>query len=183
MKIKPRKKYKKGRPKVVLLDKNISHKRSPPEYVPTAKDRTLVTRLSGIGRLPEADIAFILGIRVPALQKYFRYELDTAHPQAMQKVADNMYRIATLEWTKDLGPVVRAALYFLQTGGMNWRNLDDPDDPTTAGRGGQIHNHVHVYIPENGREARNIIPKHTGPILPVQEDEVDHGALLEHDPE
>ena len=57
------------------------------------KERKQVETMAGCG-VTELDIARVIGISVPTLQKYYRYELDTGHIKANSLVAQSLYNKA-----------------------------------------------------------------------------------------
>lgn len=93
-----------------------------PEIVPTDQEREDVTIMMASG-LTQDTIAKILKISIPSLQKHYRHELDVGKEQAIQKIAKNLFRIATGESKA----AVTAACFYLKTQG-GWREKDRKDD-------------------------------------------------------
>jgi hypothetical protein len=62
--------------------------------VATPKDRETVKAMVAYG-IKQIEIAAVIGISVPTLEKNFRAEIDTGAAQANAKVASSMYKMAT----------------------------------------------------------------------------------------
>jgi len=67
--------------------------RGRPPHEPTEKDRKVVESMASYG-IPEKDIARVIGIAVDTLEKWYRYELDTAHVKANSMVAQSLFQKA-----------------------------------------------------------------------------------------
>jgi hypothetical protein len=78
-------------------------------HKPTAEQRKQVEAMAGYG-IPHDDIARVLSISKPTLQKHYRDELDTGHVKANAKVADNLFKIATGQGRE----AVTAAIFWLK---------------------------------------------------------------------
>jgi hypothetical protein len=78
-----------------------------PPHVPTDQTRRLVEMMSGWG-IPQMHIARFIGISDETLRKYYRREMDLGLIEANAKVAEALFRQATIEgntaaaiwWTK-----------------------------------------------------------------------------------
>ena len=86
-----------------------------PSYKPTDEQRKMVEAMSSVG-IQQDNIAKVLGISKPTLEKYFREELDVADVKANAKVAANLFRQAT----KDDPRSVVAAIFWMKTR-MGWK--------------------------------------------------------------
>lgn len=79
-------------------------------HIPTDAVRKQVEAMAAYG-IPEWDIARVLGITIPTLRKYYRFELDTGGVKANAQVAKNLFRIATGQGRE----AVVAAIFWLKT--------------------------------------------------------------------
>jgi hypothetical protein len=66
-----------------------------PAWVATPKDRETVKAMVAYG-IKQIEIAAVVGISVPTLEKNFRAEIDTGAAQANATVAASMFRMATV---------------------------------------------------------------------------------------
>ena len=82
--------------------------RAPHE--PTEASRRQVRALAAYG-IPQDEIARVLGISKPTLEKHYRPELDRAETEANAKVAESLFRKAT----GDGAQAVTAAIFWLKT--------------------------------------------------------------------
>ena len=64
------------------------------QHEPSEKDRKIVESMASYG-IPHDDIARVIGITKPTLEKWYRYELDTAHVKANSMVAQSLFQKAT----------------------------------------------------------------------------------------
>jgi hypothetical protein len=63
-------------------------------YVPTDRDRSQVSALTGLG-IPQVQICALLGgISVSTLHRHYRPEIDTAAARAVARVAESLYNRA-----------------------------------------------------------------------------------------
>lgn len=81
-----------------------------PSHEPTEKDRNTVLAMAGYG-IPQEDIAKVLGISRPTLEKHYREELDTGLVKANSAVARSLYEKAL----GDNSSAVTAAIFWLKT--------------------------------------------------------------------
>jgi DNA-binding XRE family transcriptional regulator len=65
-----------------------------PPFEPAEKDQRTVQAMAACG-MPQEDIARVLGISKPTLQKHFRETLNTAAISANAKVAATLFQMAT----------------------------------------------------------------------------------------
>ena len=93
-----------------------------PGHKPTAASKEQVAELMAFG-ITQETICKILKISLPTLHKYYRHELDTGKDIAVQKVARNLFNIATGESKA----AVTAACFYLKTQG-GWREKDRKDE-------------------------------------------------------
>jgi len=70
-------------------------------------------RSDGKLRVPEADIARVIGIDPKPLRRHYRNELDTGQIKATAKVAEFLFRKATTDGSQ----AVTAAIFWLKTRG------------------------------------------------------------------
>ena len=76
-------------------------------HKPTEETRKTVLAMTGYG-IPQTDIATVIGITKPTLEKHYRTELDTGMTIANAKVAESLFNMATKKdnataaiwWTK-----------------------------------------------------------------------------------
>ena len=87
-----------------------SGKGGRPPHQPTEASRRQVRALAAYG-IPQDEIATVVGISKPTLEKHYREELDNGHVKANVKVAENLYRKATGEGRE----AVTAAIFWLKT--------------------------------------------------------------------
>jgi len=67
---------------------------SRPPHEPSEKDRKTVESMASYG-IPQQDIARVIGLTLPTLHKWYRYELDTGHIKANSMVAQSLFQKAT----------------------------------------------------------------------------------------
>lgn len=111
------------------------------KHEPTVTSRRTVSSMAAYG-IPQKDIAAVIGITKPTLEKYYRHELDVSSAKATAKVAETLYAKATAK--EITGPSVTAALFWLKTRG-GWRETDRLE--VTGKNGGAIqHEHQPVTL-------------------------------------
>ena len=81
-----------------------------PAFEPTDEQRKQVEAMAGFG-IPQVDIAKVIGISKPTLEKYFRGELDVGSVKATAKVAQSLFKKATSDGSQS----VTAAIFWLKT--------------------------------------------------------------------
>ena len=81
-----------------------------PAFEPTDEQRKQVEAMAGFG-IPQVDIAKVIGISKPTLEKYFREELDVGSVKATAKVAQSLFKKATSDGSQS----VTAAIFWLKT--------------------------------------------------------------------
>lgn len=81
-------------------------RRGRPPFKPTKEQRDIVESTSGYG-IPHDQIARLIGITKPTLEKHFRNELDVGAAKANAKVVESLYEqavggnvTAAIWWTK-----------------------------------------------------------------------------------
>lgn len=90
--------------------------RGRPKHLVTEETQAQVIQLCAFGMTHE-QIATVLGVSRPTLEKHYKVQLDTGLLQMNASVAGNLYRIATSEEKE----AVRAAIFWLtQRGGDSW---------------------------------------------------------------
>jgi hypothetical protein len=62
-------------------------------HEPSEKDRKQVEAMASYG-IPQLDIARVIGISLPTLEKWYRYELDTGASKANSMVAQSLFQKA-----------------------------------------------------------------------------------------
>ena len=62
-------------------------------HEPSEKDRKQVEAMASYG-IPQLDIARVIGISLPTLEKWYRHELDTAASKANSLVAESLFQKA-----------------------------------------------------------------------------------------
>jgi hypothetical protein len=87
-----------------------SGKGGRPPHVPSEATRRQVRALAAYG-IPQDEIATVVGITKPTLEKHYRPELDRAEAEANAKVAESLFRKAT----GDGAQAVTAAIFWLKT--------------------------------------------------------------------
>ena len=81
-----------------------------PPHEPSEASRRQVRALAAYG-IPQDEIARVMGITKPTLEKHYRPELDRAETEANAKVAESLFRKAT----GDGAQAVTAAIFWLKT--------------------------------------------------------------------
>ncbi len=103
-----------------------------PEHVPTEQSRKTVEAMSAYG-VPQQQIAAVIGISKPTLEKHYRAELDTADAKAIAKVAESLFQKATGSHPQ----AVTAAIFWLKTR-AGWKDTSRVEH--TGANGGPIQN-------------------------------------------
>lgn len=111
-----------------------------PEHKPTAEQRKQVEAMAAYG-IPQTNIALVVGISKPTLEKHYRRELDTGATKATAKVAESLYRKAT---GNGMGAVA-AAIFWLKTR-AGWKETNITE--IVGSDGGPV---VMYQLPDNGR--------------------------------
>ena len=103
-----------------------------PLHEPTDQTRKTVEAMSAYG-IKQQDIALVLSISKPTLEKHYRLELDTACAKANSKVAESLYNKATGSHPQ----AVTAAIFWMKTRG-GWKDTSRIEH--TGPNGGPIQN-------------------------------------------
>lgn len=88
-----------------------------PAHAPDPTQRRQVEALAGY-RIPEPEIAGLVGIDPKTLRKHYRSELDHGHTKANARVAENLFKKATGEGRE----AVIAAIFWLKAR-AGWREV------------------------------------------------------------
>lgn len=62
-------------------------------HQPTEQNRKFVLMAASSG-MSKQDLSLMIGISVPTLYKYYRYELDTGHAKASLQIASKLFEVA-----------------------------------------------------------------------------------------
>jgi DNA-binding XRE family transcriptional regulator len=81
-----------------------------PPHEPSEASRRQVRALAAYG-IPQDEIARVIGVSKPTLEKHYRPELDRAETEANAKVAESLFRKATGDGAR----AVTAAIFWLKT--------------------------------------------------------------------
>lgn len=101
------------------------------EHEASEKDRKQVEAMASYG-IPQLDIARVIGISLPTLHKWYRYELDTGAIKANSMVAQSLFQKATGSGQG----AVTACIFWLKVR-ANWVE-PKPWDEAPAGRKEQL---------------------------------------------
>lgn len=98
-----------------------ARKRGKPPHAPTDTTRAQVKAMAGFG-IKQQDIAKVVGISKPTLEKYYRAELDTGMIVANSMVAESLYHMATT------GKVPAAAMFWMKCR-AGWKEVEPAGPP------------------------------------------------------
>ena len=88
-------------------------------FVPTEEQRRMVHAMAGYG-VPQDDIALVIGITSRTMRKHFRHDLDVAMIEANARVAQCLFKQATV-------PGNIAATIFWLKARAGWREKQPSD--------------------------------------------------------